>query len=152
VGSNQQQKDLHTFLHTHTHRHKEKHTYIYQKQTQPKTMAPLGGGSRDAKHSSHPLARLVGSSSSALFELIIFHPIDTAAKRIITHQGRLLTAEGLSLSSKFSKMGAVVFQVCVYMCVCVWEYSIQISIDCSLWKGRGAAPEVNIFPRIHIPT
>lgn len=139
------QQKTHTNLYIHTHRDTEKnHTYIYN---QPKTMAPLGGGSRDgSKHSSHPLSRLVGSSSSALFELIIFHPIDTAAKRIITHQGRLLTAEGLSLSSKFSKMGAVVFQVCVYVCV-----NIQArSIDCSLWEGRGAAREVNIFPRIHI--
>jgi hypothetical protein len=36
-------------------------------------MAPLGGRG-DSKHSSHPLARLISSSSSALVELAIFHP------------------------------------------------------------------------------
>jgi hypothetical protein len=107
-------------------------------------MPHLGGGSREGtKHSSHPLARLVGSSSSALFELIIFHPIDTAAKRIITHQGRLLTAEGLSLSSKFSKMGAVVFQVCVYVRVRVGIFKPDRSIV-PFGEGRGE-PEVNIL-------
>lgn len=41
-------------------------------------MAPLGGGrggGHDGKHSTHPVARLVSSSSSALVELLVFHPV-----------------------------------------------------------------------------
>lgn len=39
-------------------------------------MAPLGGrGGVDGKHSTHPVARLVSSSSSALIELAVFHPV-----------------------------------------------------------------------------
>jgi len=72
-------------------------------------MAPRGGPD-SGKSSHHPIARLVGSSSSALFELLIFQPLDTCCKRIITYQGRLLTAEGLSLSDKYNKMRSVVFQ------------------------------------------
>lgn len=65
---------------------------------------------KEAGGSHHPLARFMGSSSSALFELVIFQPLDTCCKRIITHQGRLLTAEGLSLTAKYGKIRSVVFR------------------------------------------
>jgi len=71
----------------------------------------LGGrGGGDGKHSSHPLARLLSSSGSAICEIVMWHPIDTATKRIITHPERLLTANGLSLEAKIGRMHRVVFR------------------------------------------
>jgi hypothetical protein len=56
--------------------------------------------------SSQPLT----DSVAPLITFPSVQQIDTAAKRIITHQGRLLTSNGLSLEGKLGLMREVVFR------------------------------------------
>ncbi|KAF8953140.1 hypothetical protein BGZ52_001565, partial [Haplosporangium bisporale] len=42
-----------------------------------------------SKHSESGVARLCGSGTSGFLELMIFHPIDTVAKRLMSNQTRL---------------------------------------------------------------
>ncbi|KAG0205280.1 hypothetical protein BGX28_003082 [Mortierella sp. GBA30] len=45
--------------------------------------------SSQSKHSESAVARLCGSGTSGFLELMIFHPIDTVAKRLMSNQTRL---------------------------------------------------------------
>ena len=42
-----------------------------------------------SKHSESGAARLCGSGTSGFLELVIFHPIDTIAKRLMSNQTRV---------------------------------------------------------------
>jgi len=52
-----------------------------------------------SKHSESGIARLCGSGTSGFLELMIFHPIDTVAKRLMSNQTRVST---LLLSARLS--------------------------------------------------
>lgn len=39
-------------------------------------------------------ARFAGSASSGILELIIFHPVDTVAKRLMSNQNKVLKIQG----------------------------------------------------------
>ncbi|TFJ82755.1 hypothetical protein NSK_005948 [Nannochloropsis salina CCMP1776] len=52
--------------------------------------ASMGGGSSgDSKTAA---ARILGSGSAGVFELALFHPFDTAAKRLMSWEGRIIVA------------------------------------------------------------
>lgn len=46
-----------------------------------------GNGYRDSQHGRHasPYARLIGSAGAGASELILFHPMDTLAKRLMSN-------------------------------------------------------------------
>lgn len=41
------------------------------------------------KHSESGTARFLGSASSGILELLLFHPVDTVAKRLMSNQSRV---------------------------------------------------------------
>ncbi|CAG8775775.1 5262_t:CDS:2, partial [Dentiscutata heterogama] len=47
-------------------------------------MSPPSG-----KRSESGLARLLGSGTSGLLELLVFHPVDTVAKRLMTNPTKI---------------------------------------------------------------
>ncbi|CAP80163.1 hypothetical protein E8E15_003054 [Penicillium rubens] len=56
------------------------------------TIAPgAGAASKDVKKES-ATARLLGSGSAGIAELMIFHPVDTTAKRLMSNQTRISSA------------------------------------------------------------
>ncbi|KAI9229897.1 MAG: mitochondrial carrier domain-containing protein [Piptocephalis tieghemiana] len=61
------------------------------------------------KHGESGAARIAGSASSGVLELLLFHPVDTVAKRLMSHQGKVLVP-GSSMSEKMASMGQVVFK------------------------------------------
>ena len=81
------------------------------------TPVATAGRERDGKHHHHhhhtapssPLAKLMGSATAGILELLLFHPIDTATKRLMTHQQPIFGADK-SFSMSFSEAGTVVFK------------------------------------------
>ncbi|KAL1967264.1 hypothetical protein VTN77DRAFT_3310 [Rasamsonia byssochlamydoides] len=55
----------------------------------------VGPGAKDVKKES-ATARLLGSGSAGIAELLIFHPVDTIAKRLMSNQGRVTSASALN--------------------------------------------------------
>lgn len=51
-------------------------------------MSPPPSGKR-GKHSESGLARFLGSGTSGILELLIFHPVDTVAKRLMSNQKKV---------------------------------------------------------------
>ncbi|KAJ1928941.1 high copy suppressor of abf2 [Tieghemiomyces parasiticus] len=66
---------------------------------------PVGGKS---KHSESALARVAGSGTSGILELVIFHPVDTVAKRLMSHQERIFVP-GNPLSQGMHSLNQVIF-------------------------------------------
>nr|POF17670.1 mitochondrial gtp/gdp carrier protein 1 [Quercus suber] len=59
-------------------------------------MSPsIGGASKDFKRES-TAARLLGAGSAGIAELIVFHPVDTIAKRLMSNQNRITSATQLN--------------------------------------------------------
>ena len=55
----------------------------------PPAMAPvLGSAAKEFKRESG-LARLLGSGSAGIAELMVFHPVDTVAKRLMSNTTRV---------------------------------------------------------------
>ncbi|KAF9947684.1 Mitochondrial GTP/GDP carrier protein 1 [Modicella reniformis] len=65
--------------------------------------------SSSSKHSESGMARLCGSGTSGFLELMIFHPIDTVAKRLMSNQTRLF-ASGEALSVGLANTNKVIFK------------------------------------------
>ncbi|KAL8791375.1 MAG: hypothetical protein Q9195_005913 [Heterodermia aff. obscurata] len=57
--------------------------------------AQAGSASKEFKKES-AMARLLGSGSSGIAELAIFHPVDTTAKRLMSNQGKITSASRLN--------------------------------------------------------
>ncbi|EEH03803.1 mitochondrial carrier protein [Histoplasma capsulatum G186AR] len=54
-----------------------------------------GSAAKDAQRES-AMARLLGSGSSGIAELLIFHPVDTTAKRLMSNQGKIASVSQLN--------------------------------------------------------
>ncbi|KAL1985546.1 hypothetical protein VTN96DRAFT_7766 [Rasamsonia emersonii] len=54
-----------------------------------------GSAAKDVKKESGT-ARLLGSGSAGVAELLVFHPVDTIAKRLMSNQGRITSASALN--------------------------------------------------------
>ncbi|CRG83212.1 Mitochondrial GTP/GDP carrier protein 1 [Talaromyces islandicus] len=63
----------------------------------PAVVAQVGAGSaaKDVKRESGT-ARLLGSGSAGIAELMVFHPVDTIAKRLMSNQGKANTAAAIN--------------------------------------------------------
>ncbi|KAK2871708.1 hypothetical protein FQN49_002916 [Arthroderma sp. PD_2] len=63
----------------------------------PPAIAVAGAGSatKDVKRESG-VARLLGSGSAGIAELLIFHPVDTTAKRLMSNQGKITSVSELN--------------------------------------------------------
>ncbi|OAX80764.1 hypothetical protein ACJ72_04895 [Emergomyces africanus] len=63
----------------------------------PALIAPPGAGpaAKDVKGES-AMARLLGSGCAGIAELMIFHPVDTTAKRLMSNQGKIVGAAQLN--------------------------------------------------------
>ncbi|KAL4786707.1 mitochondrial carrier domain-containing protein [Aspergillus varians] len=55
--------------------------------------AAHGSASNDVKKES-AIARLLGSGTAGIAELLVFHPVDTTAKRLMSNQTRITSANG----------------------------------------------------------
>ena len=68
---------------------------------------------KETKVSSHksssPQAKLLGSGTAGLLELLLFHPIDTAAKRLMSNQ-KPIFGGGKALSSSMAEANLVIFK------------------------------------------
>ncbi|CAG8480768.1 15769_t:CDS:2 [Cetraspora pellucida] len=61
------------------------------------------------KQSESGLARLLGSGTSGLLELLVFHPVDTVAKRLMTNSTKIFVP-GTPLSQGFNNLDKVIFK------------------------------------------
>ncbi|KAK2771890.1 hypothetical protein FQN53_004855 [Emmonsiellopsis sp. PD_33] len=98
----------------------------------PALVAPGAGSTpKDVKRES-TMARLLGSGSAGIAELLVFHPVDTTAKRLMSHQGKI---------AGVSQLNTVVFK----------EYaSAPIgSKFTSLFPGLGYAAGYKVLQRIY---
>lgn len=57
-------------------------------------IAQAGSASKDVKKES-ATARLLGSGTAGIAELLVFHPVDTTAKRLMSNQTRITSMEGM---------------------------------------------------------
>jgi len=48
-------------------------------------ISPAGGSDKHGKHSS-VAARFLGSGTAGIAELVLFHPVDTVAKRLMNFE------------------------------------------------------------------
>ncbi|RJE19252.1 Mitochondrial carrier protein [Aspergillus sclerotialis] len=93
--------------------------------------ASHGSASKDVKKES-ATARLLGSGSAGIAELMVFHPVDTTAKRLMSNQSRI---------SSFNILNQVVFK----------EYaSASVARKfTSLFPGLGYAAGYKVLQRIY---
>ncbi|OMJ15685.1 putative mitochondrial carrier [Smittium culicis] len=54
-------------------------------------------------------ARLIGSGAAGISELVLFHPVDTIAKRLMTNSSKIF-GSGISYSQGVSNLGSVLFR------------------------------------------
>ncbi|KAF9343957.1 hypothetical protein BGX26_004988 [Mortierella sp. AD094] len=92
------------------------------------------------KHSESGVARLCGSATSGFLELIIFHPIDTIAKRLMSNHTRLF-APGQPLSVGLSATNKVIFKDAANAAF-LKKYA-------SLFPGLGFAAGYKIMQRVY---
>lgn len=59
-------------------------------------MAPVAGG----KHKESATARLLGSGTSGIAELLVFHPVDTVAKRLMSNKNPSLSMSQVVFKDK----------------------------------------------------
>lgn len=57
-------------------------------------------------NSESGMARFAGSASSGILELIIFHPVDTVAKRLMSNQNQVKEQKDLN---QYNKINLFVF-------------------------------------------
>ena len=55
----------------------------------------------------NPIAKILGSAVAGLSELIVFHPVDTVAKRLMSHEGRVIQN---SMTGTMSLLNTVIFK------------------------------------------
>src|SRR5262245_21971967 len=70
-------------------------------------MSPPATGTKSRSESS--TARLLGSGTSGLLELLLFHPVDTVAKRLMTHH-QPIYSPGEGLAGMARNLNEVVFK------------------------------------------
>ncbi|KAI1291399.1 hypothetical protein EDD11_008972, partial [Mortierella claussenii] len=100
-------------------------------------MSPPTSGS---KHSESGVARLCGSGTSGFLELMIFHPIDTVAKRLMSNQTRLFAA-GQPISVGMANTNKVIFKDAANAAF-MKKYA-------SLFPGLGFAAGYKIMQRVY---
>jgi len=61
----------------------------------PSLPAPKTGSAKDVQRESTS-ARILGAGSAGIAELIVFHPVDTIAKRLMSNQGKIGSASQLN--------------------------------------------------------
>ncbi|KAF9165949.1 hypothetical protein BGX21_000529 [Mortierella sp. AD011] len=93
-----------------------------------------------SKHSESAVARLCGSGTSGFLELIIFHPIDTIAKRLMSNHTRLFVP-GQPLSAGLAATNKVLFKDAANEAF-LKKYA-------SLFPGLGFAAGYKIMQRIY---
>ncbi|KAF8930753.1 mitochondrial carrier domain-containing protein [Dissophora ornata] len=96
--------------------------------------------SSKTKHSESGVARLCGSATSGFLELMIFHPIDTIAKRLMSNQTRLF-APGQPLSVGLSATNKAIFKDAADAAF-LKKYA-------SLFPGLGFAAGYKIMQRVY---
>lgn len=89
------------------------------------------GGSAEVKRES-AAARLLGSGSAGIAELLVFHPVDTTAKRLMSNQSRITSV---------SELNTIIFK----------EYASASTVRkfTSLFPGLGYAAGYKVLQRIY---
>src|SRR5690242_4686899 len=62
-----------------------------------------------SSHKTSSQAKLIGPGVAGLLELLLFHPIDTAAKRLMSNQQPVF-AKNKPFSTSFTEVGSIVFK------------------------------------------
>ncbi|KAF9297076.1 hypothetical protein BGZ74_010033 [Mortierella antarctica] len=93
-----------------------------------------------SKHSESAVARLCGSGTSGFLELMIFHPIDTIAKRLMSNQTRLFGG-GQSFRVGLANTNNVIFKEAANAAF-LKKYA-------SLFPGLGFAAGYKIMQRVY---
>ncbi|KAG0317841.1 Mitochondrial GTP/GDP carrier protein 1 [Dissophora globulifera] len=96
--------------------------------------------SSKTKHSESGVARLCGSATSGFLELMIFHPIDTVAKRLMSNQTRLF-APGKPLSAGWAATNTAIFKDA--------SNAAPLKKYASLFPGLGFAAGYKIMQRVY---
>ncbi|KAI8874222.1 mitochondrial carrier [Ramicandelaber brevisporus] len=102
-------------------------------------MAPIPSGK--GKHTESPLARVVGSGTAGILELIGFHPVDTVAKRLMNNPNPIFVS-GQPMSQGFSNMSAVIFKGAKPTDSALRKYF-------SLFPGLGFAAGYKVLQRVY---
>lgn len=92
-------------------------------------------GVLDAYHKS--ISRTVGPATAGLCELVLFHPIDTMAKRLMSHTGKI----GTPTQSKMSHLNSILFRERAQASV--------LSKAWSLFPGLGFAAGYKVLQRTY---
>ncbi|CAG8459885.1 mitochondrial carrier domain-containing protein [Gigaspora rosea] len=98
-------------------------------------MSPPSG-----KQTESGLARLLGSGTSGILELLVFHPVDTVAKRLMTNPTKIFVS-GVPLSQGFINLDKVIFKE-DYSSGALRKYA-------ALFPGLGYAGGYKILQRIY---
>ncbi|ORZ07954.1 mitochondrial carrier domain-containing protein [Lobosporangium transversale] len=96
--------------------------------------------SSKSKHSESGVARLCGSGTSGFLELMIFHPIDTVAKRLMSNQTRLFVS-GQPFNVGLANTNKVIFKDAANAAF-LKKYA-------SLFPGLGFAAGYKIMQRVY---
>ncbi|KAG5189291.1 mitochondrial carrier domain-containing protein [Tribonema minus] len=78
----------------------------FEPSTRPRIVATSAGPSSKA-HAHSNEARVAGSAFAGVSELLLFHPVDTTAKRLMANKG---TVRGATMGQTFSNLNTVVFK------------------------------------------
>ncbi|KAJ1985762.1 high copy suppressor of abf2 [Dimargaris cristalligena] len=101
-------------------------------------MSPIGSGK--SKHSESGYARMAGSGCAGILELVIFHPVDTVAKRLMSNQARLFVP-GAPVAQGMANLNTVLFKNAA-------EQSV-LSRYLSLFPGLGFAAGYKVLQRMY---
>ncbi|CAG8478885.1 10087_t:CDS:2 [Ambispora gerdemannii] len=98
-------------------------------------MSPSASGKSESG-----LARLIGSGTSGILELFLFHPVDTVAKRLMTNTNKVFE-KGAPLSQAGQNLNAVIFKK--------EANSSLLQKYASLFPGLGFAACYKVLQRVY---
>merc|ERR1711907_875470 len=76
--------------------------------TRVQLQAHMGG--LDSGKKSSGTARLIGSACAGVSELLLFHPVDTVAKRLMYNENPIMVASGQSFETTVQNLNKVIFR------------------------------------------
>jgi hypothetical protein len=91
-------------------------------------------------------ARFLGSGSSGILELLIFHPVDTVAKRLMSNQTKVKQQQSdcfcrdcFETKTLFSSLGGL-----------TWEHfcSKQSCHECCCLQGKGKRESICVYVQV----
>ncbi|KAF7722225.1 hypothetical protein EC973_003545 [Apophysomyces ossiformis] len=103
-----------------------------------------------SKHSESGLARFAGSASSGILELLLFHPVDTIAKRLMSNQTKIFVP-GQPLKKMRMSLNQVLFKASFLLARSRREAASETFLRKygSLFPGLGFAAGYKVSQRVY---